>query len=63
MFETCIRCGSERVDKLTVNRRIDLNYPEVKTAEGIKQRVITPTNALVCQDCGHIEFYMDRKKE
>ena len=60
----CLRCGSKNIDKIMVNTRISLNYPEEKDYySGIaSQRVITPTNAIVCKDCGHIEFYINWTK-
>lgn len=58
-YNTCIRCGSDNVDKLMVNTRINLNYPEEKHYGIVSQRVITPTDALVCKECGHIEFIFD----
>lgn len=59
-FKTCLRCGSENIDKLKVNSRINLNYPEQKSLyEAITQRVVEATDALVCKDCGHIELFID----
>jgi hypothetical protein len=60
-FETCIRCGSPNTDCLMVNNRINLNYPEKKNpiTGTTTQRVIQPTTALLCKDCGHIELLVD----
>lgn len=60
-YNSCIRCDSRNVDKLFVNTRIFLNYPEKKNlfTGTVEQRVINPTNALVCRDCGHIELFFD----
>ena len=61
-FDTCIRCGSHNVDKLMVNTRISLNYPEEKQYGVISQKIVNPTDALVCKECGHIEFFVDWNK-
>lgn len=61
-YDTCIRCGSNNVDKLMVNTRIGLNYPEENRHGLITQRVINPTDALVCKECGHIELLIDWDK-
>ncbi len=63
-YNTCIRCSSNNVDKLMVNTHISLNYPEEKNRFGtaVSQRIITPTDAMVCKDCGHIELFIDLKK-
>ena len=64
--DTCIRCNSKNLDKLFVNIRISLNYPEEKNRYigVISQKIINPTDALVCKDCGHIEFlFIPEKKE
>lgn len=62
-YNSCLRCGSENVDNLMVNSKININYPEKKTQFSTTQRVIHPTNALVCNECGHIEFFVDWEKE
>ncbi len=64
-YNTCIRCGSENLDSLKVNTRISLNYPEQKNlySGSVSQRILTPTTALVCKDCGHIEFFLDWDNE
>ena len=62
-FKNCLRCGSENIAKLKVNARINLNYPEKKIPYGpITQKVIEATDALVCEECGHIEFFIDWQK-
>lgn len=61
-YDTCIRCGSKKLDKLKVNSRISLYYPEEKRRGIITQRVIEPTDALVCKECGHIEIFFDWEK-
>lgn len=60
-LKSCLRCGSENVDKVTVNTRISLNYPEERSiyTGTITQRIINPTDALVCKECGHIELFVD----
>lgn len=60
-YQTCIRCNSENVDLLKVNNIVRLNYPEKKNVyTGLTTRtVIYPTDALVCKECGHIEFFID----
>ncbi len=62
--KNCLRCGSENTDKLMVNTRINLNYPEEKSVytRTITQRVVEATDALVCKDCGHIELFIDWEK-
>ena len=63
-YESCVRCGSSEIDKLAVNTCVKLNYPKKKDAYStiISQRVITPTDALVCKKCGHVEFFIDWDK-
>lgn len=60
-FKKCMRCDSENVDLLYVNSRFVINYPEKKdTYTGItSQKILNPTDALVCKDCGHIELFID----
>ena len=59
-FKNCIRCNSQNIDKVMVNTRINLNYPEQENIYGgATQRVINPTNAIVCADSGHIEMFID----
>lgn len=64
-FNKCVRCGSENIEKLKVNTRIDLNYPEEKQAYSrvITQKIVNPTDALFCNDCGHIELFIDIEKD
>lgn len=61
-YNDCIRCGSRNLDKLMVNSIISLNYPEENRYGQTTQRIIYPTDALVCKECGHIEFFFDWKK-
>ena len=63
-YNTCVRCGGTEVDKLMINTRISLNYPEKKERYSgtISQKVIFPTDAIVCKDCGHVEFFVDWNK-
>ena len=61
-YNTCVRCGSKRIDTLMVNSRLSLNYPEETCAGGSLQKVVNPTNALVCKDCGHVELFIDWEK-
>ncbi|MBO5376981.1 MAG: hypothetical protein J6A41_01180 [Ruminiclostridium sp.] len=60
-FEKCLRCCSENVDKLMVNSHFSLNYPEETSSYtgAVLQRIVQPTDALVCKDCGHIELFID----
>ncbi len=64
-FDTCVRCGSSEIDKLAVNTYVKLNYPERKELYSgvISQKVITPTDAIVCKKCGHIELFIDWDKK
>lgn len=63
-YKNCIRCGSENTDLLFVNGRMPLNYPEEKKLYGASsQRIINPTDALVCKECGHIEFFIDWERK
>ncbi len=62
IHDTCIRCGSKNIDKLMVNTHICLNYPEEKHLGLISQKIVNPTDALVCKDCGHIELLIDWNK-
>ncbi|MBQ3531508.1 MAG: hypothetical protein IJA05_06270 [Oscillospiraceae bacterium] len=63
-FTNCIRCGSKNIDKLMVNTRVRINYPEKRNpyTGSITQEVLEATDALVCKDCGHIEFFIDWEK-
>lgn len=61
-YDDCIRCGSKNIDIVQVNTRIDLNYPEERRMGTISQRVINPSDAIVCKDCGHIELFIDITK-
>ena len=60
-FNTCMRCNSEDVEYISVNSRIELNFPEERDPYTaiITQRVINPSDALVCKACGHIELFID----
>ena len=40
-----------------------MNYSEQRAFGVISQRVIEATDALVCKDCGHIEFFIDWNNE
>lgn len=52
-YKNCIRCGKDNTELLMVNTRICLNFKENRNSFGvIEQRVIEPTNAMVCKDCG-----------
>lgn len=62
IYDNCIRCNSNIIDKLSVNTHIALNYPEERSMGIITQKVITPTDAMVCKDCGHIELFIDSSK-
>lgn len=63
-YKNCLRCGSENIDLLFVNVRVPLNYAEVKTPfGGAHQTVVNPTDALVCKNCGHVEFFIDWEKK
>lgn len=62
IFDDCIRCGSKNIDKLMVNSRLALNYPEQKELGVSFQRVVNPTDAIICKDCGHIELFIDITK-
>lgn len=61
-YDSCIRCGSQNIDRLMVNSRLSLNYPEEKHYGLISQKVLNPTDAIVCKECGHIEFIIDWEK-
>ena len=60
-YNMCIRCNSENTERLAVNSRLILQFPEkVVPYSGIRtQREISPTDALVCKECGHIELFFD----
>lgn len=64
-YNMCIRCNSGNVEKLFVNTKLPLNFPEERTPYSaiITQRVINPTDALVCKECGHIELFIDWEAE
>ena len=60
---TCLRCGSNNLNQCMVNTTINLNYSEKKNIVGlVTQRVINPTDAIICRECGHIEFFFDWDK-
>lgn len=61
-YNTCVRCGSEKIDVLMVNSRLSLSYPEENRAGVISQKIVNPTDALVCKNCGHIELFIDWEK-
>lgn len=46
--DSCIRCGSQNIDTLMVNSRLSLNYPKEKHYGLISQKVLNPTDAIVC---------------
>lgn len=58
-YKTCIRCDSTNIDKVKVNTRINLCYPEERGMGCITQRILNPTDAVVCKECGHIEFFVN----
>ncbi len=49
-------------ENIMVNSRLSLNYPEEKHYGLISQKVLNPTDAIVCKECGHIEFIIDWEK-
>lgn len=61
-YDSCIRCKSQNIDRLIVNSRLSLNYPEEKHYGLISQKTLNPTDAIVCKECGHIEFIIDWEK-
>lgn len=63
-FDKCIRCNSENIEKIKVDTRISLSFPEKKNpfSNAITQRIICPTDAIICNECGHIEFFFDIEK-
>lgn len=61
-YDNCIRCNSKNIDRIIVNTCIDLIYPEERRMGTISQRVINPSDAIVCKDCGHIELFVDLVK-
>lgn len=58
---TCLRCNSENVLVLKVNTSISLNGKEEKNLYTgcITQKIYKPSDAFVCKDCGHVEFFLD----
>lgn len=59
-FKNCLRCGGQNLDFCKVNTALKLAYPEVEHSFGpITQRIIMPTDGVVCKDCGHIELVFD----
>ena len=61
-YNNCIRCNSDNIEKLIVNTHIALNYPEKRSMGIITQKVVNPTDAILCKDCGHIELFIDTTK-
>ena len=63
-YDTCIRCNSKNIEQLTVNSRLSLNAAEKKDKYSglITQKVYNPTDAILCNDCGHIELFLDWDK-
>lgn len=60
--DNCVCCGSKNIEKVGVNTRVELIYPDVRRLGAVTQRVITPSDALVCKECGHVEFFIDVSK-
>lgn len=58
-YDKCFCCGSRNMDRLKVNSILRLNYPEEKNGHNVSQRVISPTDALVCNECGRVELFVD----
>lgn len=51
----CCRCGSTNVIKLIVSTNIALYYEDSNGTQWPK----SPSDAMLCKDCGHIEFFRD----
>ena len=60
LIKTCLRCGGQNLIFSKVNTNIQLVQQEVNQSFGPTiQYNITPTDGVVCKDCGHIEFVYD----
>lgn len=54
----CIRCGSKNTLKATPKTDLRLVIPK----ENRQERLLSPTDALICEECGHIELFFDWAK-
>lgn len=61
-IEKCIRCGSKNITICMVNSRIILNGEKTKYLGVESQKIYEPTDAVICKECGHIEFIIDWDK-
>lgn len=61
-IEECIRCRSKDVITCMVNTRITLNGEKTKAFGVESQKKYEPTDAVICRECGHIEFILDWDK-
>ena len=54
----CTYCGSENIERAIVNARLPLNGSEIREPyRAPYQHVYNPTDAFICRDCGHIDFF------
>lgn len=58
----CLRCKSNNVI-LTPNVHISIYGENEKDCGVIVQKNYSPTDALICKDCGHIELFIDWSKK
>ena len=61
-IEECIRCRSDNIIICMVNSRITLNGEKTKSLGVESQKIYEPTDAVICKECGHIEFIFDWDK-
>ena len=59
----CVKCGTEMV-KGTINTRIDIwGEEKIYPPYAPTQTSYSPMYVYVCEECGYMEFYTDKKKE
>lgn len=59
----CVKCGNEMV-KGTINTRIDIwGEEKIHPPYAPTQTSYSPMYVYVCEECGYMEFYTDKKKE
>jgi predicted nucleic-acid-binding Zn-ribbon protein len=54
----CSQCGGTEFDKGTIYGTFTIKYKSENN-----KRININTDAYLCQNCGHIELYMSKKKQ
>lgn len=59
----CVKCGNEMV-KGTINTRIDIwGEEKIRPPFAPTQTSYSPMYVYVCEECGYMEFYTNKKKD